>query len=176
MYSSYTTLQRVQLAKQEYLDTQEVFLGVYAPGRNAALKASLQDQLHRKFLLTDSLRPEALGSAVGVLLVREDLFLMPTALSCFADALRSGADYVTSDAVFGYSASPPSTTVRALQPARLRPQQRHLPRVERWKHHPLLRRWGRSLSAEFLLQRGNQLLQLGTNQFRPHPAHRAGKD
>ena len=28
---------------------------------------------------------------------------MPTALSCFADALRSGADYVTSDAVFGYS-------------------------------------------------------------------------
>ena len=66
MYSSYTTLQRVQLAKQEYLDTQEVFLGVYAPGRNAALKASLQDQLHRKFLLTDSLRPEALGSAAGV--------------------------------------------------------------------------------------------------------------
>ena len=53
--------------------------------------------------MTDSLRPEALGSAVGVLLVREDLFLMPTALSCFADALRSGADYVTSDAVFGYS-------------------------------------------------------------------------
>jgi len=103
MYSSYTTLQRAQLAKQEYLDTQEVFLGVYAPGRNAALKASLQDQLHRKFLWTDSLRPEALGSAVGLLLVREDLFLMPTALSCFADALRSGADYVTSDAVFGYS-------------------------------------------------------------------------
>ena len=103
MYSSYTTLQRAQLAKQEYLDTQEVFLGVYAPGRNASLKASLQDQLHRKFLLTDSLRPETLGSAVGVLLVREDLFLMPTALSCFADALRSGADYVTSDAVFGYS-------------------------------------------------------------------------
>ena len=103
MYSSYTTLQRAQLAKQEYLDTQEVFLGVYAPGRNAALKASLQDQLHRKFLLTDSLRPEALGSAAGVLLVREDLFLMSTALSCFADALHSGADYVTSDAVFGYS-------------------------------------------------------------------------
>ena len=93
MYSSYTTLQRAQLAKQEYLDTQEVFLGVYAPGRNAALKASLQDQLHRKFLLTDSLRPEALGSAVGVLLVREDLFLMSTALSCFADALHSGAGY-----------------------------------------------------------------------------------
>ena len=59
--------------------------------------------------MTDSLRPEALGSTVGVLLVREDLFLMPTALSYFADALRSGADYVTSDAVFGYSASPPST-------------------------------------------------------------------
>ena len=39
MYSSYTTLQRAQLAKQEYLDTQEVFLGVYAPGRNAELSA-----------------------------------------------------------------------------------------------------------------------------------------
>ena len=112
MYSSYTTLQRAQLAKQEYLDTQEVFLGVYAPGRNAALKASLQDQLHRKFLLTDSLRPEALGSAVGVLLVREDLFLMPTALSCFASpATPSSAT----------QASPPSTTVRALQPARAAP-------------------------------------------------------
>ncbi len=36
-------------------------------------------------------------------LAKEDLSLMPTALSCFADALRSGADYVTSDAVFGYS-------------------------------------------------------------------------
>ena len=108
MYSSYTTLQRVQLAKQEYLDTQEVFLGVYAPGRNAALKASLQDQLHRKFLLTDSLRPEALGSAVGVSLASAMLWLAGRggAAACRAmaeDALRSGADYVTSDAVFGYS-------------------------------------------------------------------------
>ena len=32
MYSSYTTLQRVQLAKQEYLDTQEVFLGAMRRG------------------------------------------------------------------------------------------------------------------------------------------------
>ena len=47
MYSSYTTLQRAQLAKQEYLDTQEGLLGIYAPGRNAALKASLQAQRHR---------------------------------------------------------------------------------------------------------------------------------
>ena len=38
-----------------------------------------------------------------MLLAKEDLSLMPTALSCFADALRSGADYVTSDAVFGYA-------------------------------------------------------------------------
>ena len=61
MYSSYTTLQRAQLAKQEYLDTQEVFLGVYAPGRNAALKASLQDQLH----LSVKFRSRCLIDAAG---------------------------------------------------------------------------------------------------------------
>ena len=49
MYSRYTSLQRAQLAKQEYLDTQDVFLAVYAPGRRASLEASLRDQLHRKF-------------------------------------------------------------------------------------------------------------------------------
>ena len=43
MYSRYTTLQRAQLAKQEYLDTQDVFLAVYAPGRWASLEASLRD-------------------------------------------------------------------------------------------------------------------------------------
>ena len=42
MYSRYTTLQRAQLAKQEYLDTQDVFLAVYAPGRRASLEASLR--------------------------------------------------------------------------------------------------------------------------------------
>lgn len=103
MYSRYTTLQRAQLAKQEYLDTQDVFLAVYAPGRRASLEASLHDQLHRKFLLAEDLSSGSLGSARGVLLAKEDLSLMPTALSCFADALRSGADYVTSDAVFGYA-------------------------------------------------------------------------
>ena len=103
MYSRYTTLQRAQLAKQEYLNTQDVFLAVYAPGRRASLEASLRDQLHRKFLLAEDLSSGSLGSARGVLLAKEDLSLMPTALSCFADALRSGADYVTSDAVFGYS-------------------------------------------------------------------------
>ena len=55
MYSRYTTLQRAQLAKQEYLDTQDVFLAVYAPGRRASLEASLRDQLHQKFRLVDSL-------------------------------------------------------------------------------------------------------------------------
>ncbi len=103
MYSRYTTLQRAQLAKQEYLDTQDVFLAVYAPGRRASMEASLRDQLHRKFLLAEDLSSGSLGSARGVLLAKEDLSLMPTALSCFADALRSGADYVTSDAVFGYA-------------------------------------------------------------------------
>ena len=65
MYSRYTTLQRAQLAKQEYLDTQDVFLAVYAPGRRASLEASLRDQLHRKFLLAEDLSSGSLGSAAA---------------------------------------------------------------------------------------------------------------
>ena len=42
MYSRYTTLQRAQLAKQEYLDTQDVFLAVYAPGRREASSEALR--------------------------------------------------------------------------------------------------------------------------------------
>ena len=68
--------------------TQDVFLAVYAPGRRASLEASLRDQLHRKFLLAEDLSSGSLGSARGVLLAKEDLSLMPTALSCFADALQ----------------------------------------------------------------------------------------
>ena len=33
MYSSYSTLQRKQLTKQVYTDTQSTYLLVYAPGR-----------------------------------------------------------------------------------------------------------------------------------------------
>ena len=65
MYSRYTTLQRAQLAKQEYLDTQDVFLAVYAPGRRASLEASLRDQLHRKFLLAEDLSSGSLRRAAG---------------------------------------------------------------------------------------------------------------
>ena len=39
----------------------------------------------------------------GVLLVREDVELMSTALNYFAAALKDGADLVLSDAVFGYN-------------------------------------------------------------------------
>ena len=55
MYTSYSTLQRKQLSKQVYTDTQSTYLLVYAPGRHKALQAALQNQLHRKFRLVTQL-------------------------------------------------------------------------------------------------------------------------
>ena len=42
MYSSYSALQRRQLTKQVYTDTQSSYLLVYAPGRHLALENSLR--------------------------------------------------------------------------------------------------------------------------------------
>ena len=103
MYSSYSPLQRTQLSGQVYTDTQGVYLLVYAPGRRTALEATLRDQLHRKFRVVDSLADALTPSVAGVLLVREDVELMSTALNYYAKALKEGADLVLSDAVFGYA-------------------------------------------------------------------------
>ena len=103
MYSSYSPLQRAQLSGQVYTDTQGIFLLVYAPGRRTALEATLRDQLHRKFRVVDSLADALTPSVAGVLLVREDVELMSTALNYYARALKEeDADLVLSDAVFGY--------------------------------------------------------------------------
>ena len=80
MYTSYSTLQRKQLCKQVYTDTQSTYLLVYAPGRHKALQAALQNQLHRKFRLVDRLGGELTASVDGVLLAAEDVELMSTAL------------------------------------------------------------------------------------------------
>ena len=64
MYSSYSTLQRKQLTKQVYTDTQSTYLLVYAPGRHQALEHALENQLHRKFRLVTELAP-ALTDSVG---------------------------------------------------------------------------------------------------------------
>ena len=58
MDNSYTSLQREQLAKQTYTDTQSTYLLVYAPLRSRVLAQALQDQLHRKFRLVDHLAGE----------------------------------------------------------------------------------------------------------------------
>lgn len=102
MYSRYSTLQRKQLPKQAYLETQDTYLLVYAPGRRQALAYTLADQLHRKFRLVTQLEGELSPSVEGVLLVSEDVELTPTALSYFAQALRSGADLAVCDAVYGF--------------------------------------------------------------------------
>ena len=53
MYNNYTPLQQRQLALQEYSNTQSTYLLVCASARSTALKATLTDQLHRKFRLVD---------------------------------------------------------------------------------------------------------------------------
>ena len=77
MYTSYSTLQRKQLCKQVYTDTQSTYLLVYAPGRHKALQAALQNQLHRKFRLVTRLEDELTPDVAGVLLVSEDVECTP---------------------------------------------------------------------------------------------------
>ena len=105
MYTSYSTLQRKQLTKQVYTDTQSTYLLVYAPGRHQALEHALENQLHRKFRLVTELAPALTDSVEGVLLVSEDLECTSTALTYFAGALRTGADLVVCDAAFGFDGS-----------------------------------------------------------------------
>lgn len=102
MYSRYTTLQQEQLPKQEYFNTQSTYLLVYAPSRHALLEESLHDQLHRKFRLVSQLDGELTDSVAGVLLMNEDAACLSTTLMYFAQALSEGADYIVSDAVFGF--------------------------------------------------------------------------
>ena len=90
MYSSYSTLQRKQLTKQVYTDTQSTYLLVYAPGRHQALEHALENQLHRKFRLVTALEGELTDSVAGVLLVSEDVECTSTALTYFAAALQAG--------------------------------------------------------------------------------------
>ena len=105
MYTSYSTLQRKQLSKQAYTDTQSTYLLVYAPGRHKALETALQNQLHRKFRLVTALEGELTPDVAGVLLVSEDVECIPTALTYFAAALREGADLAVCDASFGFDGS-----------------------------------------------------------------------
>ena len=102
MYSSYSSLQRKQLTKQTYTDTQSTYLLVYAPGRHQALAHALDLQLHCNFRLVDQLEGELTPGVAGVLLVSEDVECTSTALTYFAAALRGGADLVVCDAVFGF--------------------------------------------------------------------------
>ena len=105
MYSSYSALQRRQLTKQVYTDTQSSYLLIYAPGRHMALENSLNDQLHRKFRLVTKLEGELTDSVAGVFLVSEDVECTSTALTYFAKALQDGADLAVCDAAFGFDGS-----------------------------------------------------------------------
>ena len=102
MYTSYSSLQRKQLTKQVYTDTQSIYLLVYAPGRHNGLACALENQLHRKFRLVTRLEGELTPAVAGVLLVSEDVECTPTALTYFAKALQEGADMAVCDAAFGF--------------------------------------------------------------------------
>ena len=102
MYTSYSTLQRQQLAEQVYSDTQSTYLLVYAPGRHRALASTLQDQLHCKFRLVTQLEGELTPAVAGVVLVSEDVECIPTTLMYFAQSLQDGADLSVCDATFGF--------------------------------------------------------------------------
>ena len=77
MYTSYSTLQRKQLTKQVYTDTQSTYLLVYAPGRHQALVLALVNQLHRKFRLVDRLG----GMLVSLILATLTLLLLYKGIS-----------------------------------------------------------------------------------------------
>ena len=93
MYNNYTPLQQRQLALQEYSNTQSTYLLVCASARSTALKATLTDQLHRKFRLVDRLDGELTASVDGALLAAEDVELMSTALMYFAKALQEARSH-----------------------------------------------------------------------------------
>ena len=79
MYNNYTPLQQRQLALQEYSNTQSTYLLVCAPARSTALKATLTDQLHRKFRLVDRLGRGADRKRGRRASAAEDVELMSTA-------------------------------------------------------------------------------------------------
>jgi glycosyltransferase involved in cell wall biosynthesis len=102
MYHNYSRLQARQLLQQPFLDTHSTYLLVYAPGRRVELERSLSIQLHQKFRLLSAWETQISAAVDGVVLVSEDVGCMSTTLSYYAQALRQGADFAFSDAVFGF--------------------------------------------------------------------------
>jgi hypothetical protein len=105
MYHNYSILQEKQLLRQPFLETQSTYLLVYAPCRRVELERTLECQLHHKFRLLTEWEASISSSVAGVVLVSEDVGCMSTTLSYLAQALRDGADFAFSDAVYGYDGS-----------------------------------------------------------------------
>lgn len=102
MYQEYSKLQAKQMLKQSFADTQSTHLLLYAPGRTRLLAHSLPRQLHQKFRLITAWETPLSPAADGIVLIADDGELLSTALLQFAQALQNGADFVYSDAAFGY--------------------------------------------------------------------------
>ena len=105
MYKKYSPSQKKQLANQCYTDTQDIHLLVCVSDRMRCsyLKHSLQQQLHQSFEVTalSDLASKLTEQITGVVLFREDVQLLSTALMEIATALAEGADFVAANTAYG---------------------------------------------------------------------------
>ena len=100
MLLQYSSAQNKHLLQQNYENTNDIPLAIYAPERCPRLKDSLKRQLHWNFLLVSEPQEiEALDCA-AVIVVADDGELMSTALMQYALETKAGHDFVSSDIVF----------------------------------------------------------------------------
>lgn len=101
MYKQYNSLQRTQIQCQEYVDTQNMRIVIYAPDRCKFLKTSLDCQLHGNYRVFHRVEEILNEEYDGVLIVEEDVELMSTALMYFAKAIQEDVDFAFSDENYG---------------------------------------------------------------------------
>lgn len=105
MHTQYSPLQKMELTKQRYIDTQDIHLLVCMPQNMHCIytKASLQQQLHQSFevITVPELASKLTNQISGIVLLDEDLQLLSTALMQMADALNKGSDFITANIAYG---------------------------------------------------------------------------
>ncbi len=111
----YNEVQEEQLLEQCYIDTEDVRILIVCSGRHTVLDESLRAQVHHNFTrlyLKTGYNKNKVGFIHwldelidipwdGILFLNEDCFLMSIALMLYADAIREGSDFITSDVSFG---------------------------------------------------------------------------
>ena len=119
MILKYSEIQNQHLLQQNYENTQQIRLLIYAPGRCPLLHASLKRQLHGNFHLITELHDIERLDFAAVVVVADDGELMSTALMQYALAAKAGHDFAAADTVFGaegdiFCSSRKGTTVASI--------------------------------------------------------------